>query len=353
MEEDDVDMVIDMNKPMFNAFRGFKTIIEAGDLVILHLSRTMVQAITVTPGVVIQNRYGNYHHSDMIGLRYGSQMRSKTTTGYIMLLHPTPELWTLALPHRTQILYAPDIAFVVAKLNVQPGSIIIEAGTGSGSFTHAFLRSLGEHGHLYTFEFHSERCDKARIEFEAHGLFKSTSGRDVMTLTHRDVCKSGFRVVAKEDDAQSTTNEDNSPTYKADAVFLDLPAPWEAVQHISPHLAQTTRLCCFSPCIEQVQRTVEALRADLWQDVECFEVAAREWEARYARRQDISEVVDNLREIKRRREAGIPRDTKAKVKVKEGDAAYDWDRIAKPDAEIRSHTSFLLFATKREPFTMA
>ncbi|RXG61073.1 hypothetical protein Avbf_18213, partial [Armadillidium vulgare] len=33
------------------------------------------------------------------------------TRGYAYVLYPTPELWTLTLPHRTQILYTPDISF--------------------------------------------------------------------------------------------------------------------------------------------------------------------------------------------------------------------------------------------------
>lgn len=35
---------------------------------------------------------------------------------------------TLALPHRTQILYMPDIAFITSYLDIKPSSIVIEAG---------------------------------------------------------------------------------------------------------------------------------------------------------------------------------------------------------------------------------
>jgi tRNA A58 N-methylase Trm61 len=38
------------------------------------------------------------------------------------------ELWTLALPHRTQILYMPDISLILLELDIKPGSIVIEAG---------------------------------------------------------------------------------------------------------------------------------------------------------------------------------------------------------------------------------
>ena len=35
-------------------------------------------------------------------------------------------------------------------------------GTGSGSISHAFIRSIMPSGHLYTFDFHKERAEQAR-----------------------------------------------------------------------------------------------------------------------------------------------------------------------------------------------
>jgi hypothetical protein len=66
--------------------------------------------------------------------------------GYAYVLYPTPELWTKTLPHRTQIIYATDISLVLLQLELKPGSIVIESGTGSGSLSHSFLRTIAPTG---------------------------------------------------------------------------------------------------------------------------------------------------------------------------------------------------------------
>lgn len=70
----------------------------------------------------------------------------------------------------------------------------------------------------------------ATKEFECHGLGSR------VTVSERDVYVEGFGVEGV-----------------ADAVFLDLPKPWEALPH-AVHAMKSCggRICSFSPCIEQV-----------------------------------------------------------------------------------------------------
>ena len=44
-------------------------------------------------------------------------------------------------------------------------------GTGSGSLSHAIIRTIAPTGHLHTFEFHEQRANIAREEFKTHGLY--------------------------------------------------------------------------------------------------------------------------------------------------------------------------------------
>jgi tRNA (adenine57-N1/adenine58-N1)-methyltransferase len=130
-----------------------------GDLVVVYEGFGRQKAVTLVPDGQYQNKYGSFFHRDWVGKRRGSKVyATKGGSGFVWLLAPTPELWTKVLPHRTQILYLPDIALVTHCLELKPGSVVIESGTGSASLTHALVRAVAPHGHVYTFEFNEARA---------------------------------------------------------------------------------------------------------------------------------------------------------------------------------------------------
>jgi tRNA (adenine57-N1/adenine58-N1)-methyltransferase len=251
---------------------------------------------------------------------------AQASSGFAHLIPPTPETWTLSLPHRTQVVYTPDYSYILQRLRVRPGDHLIEAGAGSGSFTHAAVRAVyngapgmpdtsyaaedmeeennavgispkkrkrkARHGGVYSFEYHEPRAKQLHAEIVEHGL------DPVVTVTHRDVYGDGFDL-------------DDSSSPEADAVFLDLPAPWQALKHLtrSPPSSATlqavtsdpsttapttpfrsplnprkaVRICTFSPCIEQVTKTVAALRTLGWLEIDMVEIQAKRLEVRRER----------------------------------------------------------------------
>ena len=100
--------------------------IEDGDTIILHLGQHNMLRLTVEKGKTQQTKYGCLRHDDVIGSAFGS--RIKCAKGYVYLLQPTAELWTVNLSHRTQILYSTDISVVILQLNLKPGSVVVESG---------------------------------------------------------------------------------------------------------------------------------------------------------------------------------------------------------------------------------
>lgn len=140
---------------------SFNRRIKDGDLVIVYEKHDVMKAVKVSENGVLQNRFGAFKHSDWIGKSFGSKVFGHKG-GFVHLLAPTPELWTLVLSHRTQILYIADISFVVMYLEIVPGCLVLESGTGSGSLTTSLARAVAPTGHVYTFDFHEQRAASAR-----------------------------------------------------------------------------------------------------------------------------------------------------------------------------------------------
>ncbi|KAJ7400923.1 tRNA (adenine(58)-N(1))-methyltransferase catalytic subunit TRMT61A [Pitangus sulphuratus] len=240
------------------SFIEYGDTIKDGDTAIVFLGHESMFPVKVQHGTVTQTKYGVIRHStDLIGKKYGSKVTC-SKGGWVFILHPTPELWTMNLPHRTQILYSTDISIITMMLELKPGSIVCESGTGSGSLSHALIRTVAPTGHLYTVEFHQQRAEKAREEFREHGV------DHLVTVTNQDVCKNGFGV-----------------SNVADAVFLDIPSPWEAIGHAKSALkAEGGRICSFSPCIEQVQRTCLAMEEYGFTEINTLEILLRVYNVR-------------------------------------------------------------------------
>lgn len=143
--------------------RRTEHLIQEGDTVIAYESRVSMSPLVIKKGQVYGNRFGSFHHSDMIGLPLGSRVSARgKSKGWIALLPFAPDLWTLSLTHRTQILYQADISYILFQLDLKPGDVVFESGTGSGSLTTALATTVKPHGHVHTFEFNADRVKKAK-----------------------------------------------------------------------------------------------------------------------------------------------------------------------------------------------
>lgn len=357
-------------------------------------------------------------------------------SGFAHILPPTPELWTQSLPHRTQVVYTPDYSYVLQRLQVRPGSVVIEAGAGSGSFTHAASRAVfngyppaaqtdldvgrikaiggskkpKKFGRVYSYEYHEQRATALRNELALHGLDR------IVTVTYRDVYEYGFNFQATNHDRHVDVE---SP--KATAIFLDLPAPWLALMHLtrSPPPASTSstgaatpaaqdgantaattppypfvsplssnhavHICTFSPCIEQVQRTVSTLRDLGWTDIDMVELGARRIDVRRERvglaeegsrdgnpsPATVEEAVERLRVTKAAEEntrarlkdaetnghikrgekknerKGTPKERRLAEMNTEREKRKTWKEgriVCRNEGELKGHTSYLVFA---------
>ncbi|XHF99960.1 tRNA (adenine-N(1)-)-methyltransferase catalytic subunit trm61 [Aspergillus wentii] len=407
---------------------------QADSLALLHLRRDNTipailqlhdeQNLGYKEGKVTNTRFGSFPHSTLLDQPWGSQLiASKVDTGsrgrkpqqlkrkaddldsatptendgrpspkapvaassgFLHLLYPTPETWTASLPHRTQVVYTPDYSYILHRLRARPGNTIIEAGAGSGSFTHASVRAVFNGypaeatptkkrrlGKVCSFEFHAQRAQRIRDEVHQHGL------DGLVEVTHRDVYGDGFLLGDPQTGA--------SP--KANAVFLDLPAPWLALKHLvrnPPSGAESpldpnapVYLCTFSPCMEQVQRTISAMRQLGWINISMVEVNHHKIEVKRERvgldaegvrgamvfPKSVEEAVGKMRALEERSrkfrelqqnegdDAVLPEESNAENENAAASSSdksipsHDLGRIVhRTESDLKTHTSYLVFA---------
>ena len=71
-------------------------------------------------------------------------------------------------------------------LDIRPGKVVVESGTGSGSLSSSIAQALSPNGHLHTYEFNEERAQNGQQ------LMKKLGYSDFVTSYWRDVYGNGF-----------------------------------------------------------------------------------------------------------------------------------------------------------------
>ena len=95
--------------------------------------------------------YSAFHHNDFIGKHFGCKVYSRDSQRWVYALKPTPELWSLALHTRTQIVDEVDCSVISFYLDIFPGCSVVESGTGTPAFVeiavwfHLYLNRIGMH----------------------------------------------------------------------------------------------------------------------------------------------------------------------------------------------------------------
>jgi len=170
--------------PLFTTSSTYKdsllprsSLISGGSLVVVYSSWDSLSFVYAEKGAIHSNRNGVFFHDDFIGEEYGVKVPSRATDGFIYALRPTPELWARSLPHRTQIVHELDQSMVVFVLDLKPGCVVLESGTGSGAMSTAIARAVAPGGKVWTYEFNKDRADKATEEVRKEGWLAGAKGR--------------------------------------------------------------------------------------------------------------------------------------------------------------------------------
>jgi tRNA (adenine57-N1/adenine58-N1)-methyltransferase len=187
----------------------------------------------------------------LVGLPYGS--RAETNTGKTFYaMRPSIDDYVRRFRHRTQIMYIKDVSYALSWMGVAPGQRVLDAGTGSGATAAAIANLVRPTGRVYSYDVNKESVETAKANLERIGLLP-------------------FAEIKLQDVYESISEEG------LDSALLDLPEPWMALPALHAALKPSGRIVSFSPTINQVERTVSAMRQTGFLPVQTIEILIRHY----------------------------------------------------------------------------
>ena len=167
--------------------------------------------VRLKSGGQLHTHRGIVSHDDIIGQPWGRLARTQMGTAFLVLEPSTADL-IRHIKRNTQILFPKDIGYILVKLGVRPGRLILEAGTGSGGMTLALALATAPLGHIVSYE--------VRPEFQAlakQNLERANIPPGIVEFKLRDI-------------AEGLDETD------ADAFFLDVAEPWNYLAQVAAAL---------------------------------------------------------------------------------------------------------------------
>ena len=225
---------------------------EIGDRVLLEDSKRRRHLITLTEDGEFHSHTGVLPHAQIVGQPEGTALRT-TRGARLTALRPTLSEYILKMPRGAQVIYPKDLGPILMLADIFPGAHVLESGVGSGALTMTLLRAVGPTGHVLGYELREDFADRARRNVEGF------LGTDVpLDIEVRDI----YEGIDATD---------------LDRIVLDLPEPWQVVEHAARALRPGGILVSYLPTIGQVGLLREAIADSPFGMPESLEVLHRTW----------------------------------------------------------------------------
>jgi tRNA (adenine57-N1/adenine58-N1)-methyltransferase len=223
--------------------------ISEGDYVFLCLDVRRTYMVKVEAGKSFHTHKGFIKLDDLIGREFGAAFQSSLATEFTAL-KPSLTDYIMKSSRKTQITYPKDAALIIMFSGIGTGSRVAESGTGTGALTMALAHYVKPEGRVYSYELREEFRKNAEKNLKRANLL------DFVELKSGDV----------------TAGIDER---ELDAVVLDLAVPWLVVPHAYEALKASGAIVSFSPTIDQVVKTTEALKENNFVFIETVECMMR------------------------------------------------------------------------------
>ncbi len=227
--------------------------LKKGDPVTIYIDDKRRYIIRLNEKDIFGTDKGFIRHSDIIGKEYGAKIyTSRNIEAY--LFKPLLIDYQYSIVRKTQIIYPKDASLMIYYSGITSGSRVVEAGVGSGFLTISLAHYVGDQGKIYGFDIVEKHLEIAKENLVKAGLI------DRVILENRDI-REGIEL------------------RDIDAVFYDLPDPWNALETAYRVLKHGHPILIYVPTINQVEKTVIAMKKHHgFKDIHVYEVLLREYE---------------------------------------------------------------------------
>lgn len=261
---------------------------------------------TLEEGAEFHTHRGIIRHDDLIGKEWGTQVFSHNGSPFFLLQPAFTDLLR-NIKRATQIMYPKEIGYILLYMGIGPGQRIIEAGTGSGSFTTALAHSVGSDGRVYSYEAKEKNQQVAKRSIDKLGY----SG--CIEFKVRDIAL-GFE-------------EEN-----VDAVFLDVSNPYDYLSQVRAALKPGGFFGCIVPTANQVMQVLVALRRNDFAFIEVCDVSVKFYKTEPTRFRPVDRMIAHTGYLIFARKVEIDREQTDKKLLKEV-GVYGLEDIAEVEIE--------------------
>jgi tRNA (adenine57-N1/adenine58-N1)-methyltransferase len=192
---------------------------------------------------------GILNPTSLIGKEYGKTIEIGNKQFWI--LSPSLQDKLQSIRRRAQIILPRDMGHIVINCSIEAGHRVLEAGIGSGSLTIALANAVAPNGKVLSYDIRPDFIDHAVKNIKTAGL------EQYVTTKLIDVTK-------KIEDTE------------LDAVILDIPNPWDAVENGWGALKIGGYFFSYSPLVSQVEKTVTTLKNHRFIEIKTYENIQRE-----------------------------------------------------------------------------
>lgn len=195
-------------------------------------------------GVLSHNEIINQEPGTLVTTSKGRQFRT---------LSPTLSDYVVKMPRGAQIIYPKDHGTIITFADIFPGAHVLESGVGSGSLSISLLRAIGPTGSLVGYDIREDFAAKAQ--------------RNVHRFMGEDL---PWRVDVR--DIYEGIDETD-----LDRIVLDLPEPWNVIDHAEKALVPGGMMISYVPSITQAAQLRERMEHSQFGMAQTFETLLRGW----------------------------------------------------------------------------